>query len=86
MPAPREAGRGRAHAANEAWWSARSDEPCPTNSEEAVAIAEAGGLARTLEITVKPTPDLKFWEVVSYSLGEIPEGVEIGPVDDEIPF
>ena len=77
---------GYAREKAEAWWAARSNEPCPTTVAEALAIASAGGLAQTLSITIRPKADMKYWEVVAYTLGEIPEGVELGPVDEEMPF
>ena len=29
---------------------------------------------------------MKYWDVVAYTFGEIPEAVELEPVDEELPF
>jgi len=44
---------GYARGKFEAWWRARSNEPCPATAEHAVALAEAGAPAPTEAITVR---------------------------------
>ena len=54
------------------WWRARSNEPVPDCIEDAVELAEAGALARTLAITVEQRPGDKFDRIVGYQLSERP--------------
>ncbi len=83
----------------EAWWRMRSDDPCPTDADEAVELAEAGSLAPTHAITVRSVTGEKYDRIVNYQLGEKPPAVTVGdlvggepeylPVpgaDDEVPF
>jgi DNA repair protein RadD len=81
----------------EAWWRLRSSDPCPTNADEAVELAEAGSLAPTHAITVRSVTGEKYDHIVNYQLGEKPSAVTVGdlaggdldylPVpDDEVPF
>jgi len=74
----------------ELWWRARSLEPIPTTAQQAVDIANAGGLALTKAIVVRSVAGEKFDRIVDYELGEKPEPVPVGdtwpPPDDEIPF
>ncbi len=89
---------GYARAKAEQWWRARSREPVPSSVEEAVELAQAGGLAPTLAITVERKAGEKYDRVVGHAIGEkpprlddpdgLPEhaGVTCGIPDDEIPF
>jgi DNA repair protein RadD len=84
---------GFAREKAERWWCARSNEPVPDTIEDAVELAEAGALARTLAITVEQRPGDKFDRVVGYQLGERPprldseEGLpECTPASEEVPF
>lgn len=81
----------------EAWWRARSNEPCPSDADEAVELAEAGALAQAQSITVRSVAGEKYDRIVGYQLGEKPQPVAAGdlaggepaymPVPDEdIPF
>ncbi len=85
----------------EAWWRSRSHEPCPTSVDEAVAIAEDGGVAVTRAITVRHVTGEKYDRIVKHELGPIPPrrdgSDERGAVDlpdtdtvlipdDQIPF
>jgi DNA repair protein RadD len=56
-----------------AWWKQRSHHPVPATVDEAVAIARAGGLAPTLEITVRSVTGEEFDRIIDYKLGPIPE-------------
>lgn len=55
------------------WWSERSNEEAPTNTDDAVEIAKSGGLALTTHIFVKHTAGKKFPEIVKYSIGDKPD-------------
>lgn len=66
------------------WWKARSNDSFPEDAQQAVDIANAGGLAIPLAITIRETPGEKFPKVLSARLGEKPEGVE--RIDDEFDF
>jgi DNA repair protein RadD len=81
----------------EAWWRARSFEPCPTDADDAVALAEAGALATTLSITVRHVSGEKYDRIVRHQLGARPAAVHAGDLaggepdalpipDDEVPF
>jgi DNA repair protein RadD len=73
-----------------AWWRQRSPDPVPETAERAVEIAEGGGLAHTVKITVRNIAGEKYDRVVGYKLGPLPEPIpagEVGPYNpDEIPF
>jgi len=81
---------GYARGKAEAWWRQRSDEPVPDSAEDAVAIANAGGLAPTLAVTVRHVAGEKYDRVVSYRLGDrpgrLPEPEYVPADDDIIPF
>ena len=74
----------------ERWWKARSNDPVPATAQEAVDIANAGGLAPTKAISVLPVPGERFDRFVDYELGEKPEAVSLSeswhPESDDIPF
>ena len=91
---------GYARAKFESWWRQRCDAHPPNTAEEAVALAEEGALAPTIEIKVRSVVGEKFDQVVGHVLGEKPrlpgwdeELVNSEPVgafadlsDDDIPF
>jgi len=90
---------GYARAKAESWWKARSHEPFPQSSQQAVDICEAGGIAPTLAITVRSVTGEKYDRIIKHKLGPIPplldgsdeydDGdlpVYAGPSDEEIPF
>jgi DNA repair protein RadD len=82
----------------EKWWLERSNDPLPETAAEAVDIANAGGLAIPISITVRRIPGERFDKIIRCELGEIPEGVAANlqnldawgdplPADfDEVPF
>jgi len=74
----------------EMWWRARSFDPVPTTAQQAVDIANAGGLAPTKSITVRGVAGEPFDRIVDYELGERPEALPLhqalGYTDEEIPF
>ena len=91
---------GYARAKAEAWWRARSNEPVPETTEQAVAICEAGGIAPAMAITVRSVTGEKFDRITDCRLGSIPPGLDGSderdggdlqtcawpPDDGEIPF
>ncbi len=93
---------GYARTKAEAWWRARSVEPVPGGTEEAVEMAKAGALAPTLSITVEKKAGDQFERVTQHVLGDKPPrldseeglpdrppepaGMTYGIPEDEIPF
>jgi DNA invertase Pin-like site-specific DNA recombinase len=93
---------GYARTKAEAWWRARSVEPVPGGTEEAVEMAKAGALAPTLSITVEKKAGEQFERVTQHVLDDKPPrldseeglpdrspepaGMTYGIPDDEIPF
>ena len=74
----------------EKWWKRRSNDLMPRSAQQAVDIAEAGGVAATREITVRKVTGDAFDRIIDYKLGERPEPVPLevamGLDDDSIPF
>jgi len=72
----------------EQWWTVRSPDPIPDTADEAVTIADAGGVARSEKITVRSVAGDPFERVVGYELGLIPEAVGAEAFDsmDDVPF
>lgn len=63
------------------WWSARSNDPFPLNVDRAIEVAEAGGLAQTLAVTIEERG--KDWpKIIKAKIGEKPEAGPIGDDDD----
>lgn len=91
-----------ARAKAESWWRLHSSDPPPTNVDEAVAIAQIGGLANTTAIQVRSVAGEKYDRIVDHTLGEIPPATgyvrseadesdlpppaEYSLAEDEIPF
>lgn len=71
----------------EQWWKQRSSDPVPDTAEEAVAVAEADGLAHAEFVTVRSVVGEKFDRIVGYKLGPVPDpvGAEALSLDD-VPF
>jgi DNA repair protein RadD len=63
---------GWARQRAESWWRQRSEWPVPDTADEAVEIANAGGLGETLSITVKSVEGEKYDRIVGYKLGPKP--------------
>ena len=86
----------------EKWWRDHSNDPLPETAQEAVDIANGGGVAPTKKITVRKVTGERFDRVVKYEIGDKPEGVAAhlktldawgeplpvsnNPDDDDIPF
>jgi DNA repair protein RadD len=75
---------GWARKKAESWWRQRSNVPPPDNVEEAVRLAEAGALSKTLSVTVRSVTGEKYDHIVGYKLGEKPFYREPGWDDEEI--
>jgi DNA repair protein RadD len=56
-----------------AWWRKRSDDPVPDTVDRALEIIEGGGLAKTIEITVRSVAGEQFERIIDHTLGPIPE-------------
>ena len=63
----------------ERWWHERAKGPIPLDVEDGLEIARAGGLADTRAIKTKK--DGKYFRIVDYTLGEIPDEV-FEPVEE----
>lgn len=72
----------------EQWWKRRSPDHVPDTAQDAVDIANAGGVALSEAITVRCVAGQKFDRIIAYELGELPEPVFHQPSfnDDEVPF
>lgn len=74
----------------EKWWRCRSDDRMPPTAQEAVDIANAGGVAATHKITVRSVTGEKFDRIIDYELGEKPEPLPVDAIpgfdDSDIPF
>lgn len=80
---------GFARRKAETWWRRRSPDPVPGTVDEALAIADGGGLAETREITVRAVAGDPYERIIDYELGPLPEALPIVPREydpDEIPF
>jgi DNA repair protein RadD len=60
-----------------AWWRKRSDDPVPDTVDRALKIIEGGGLATTIEITVRSVAGEQFERIIDYRLGPIPDTIGI---------
>ena len=60
-----------------AWWRKRSDDPVPDTVDRALKIIEGGGLATTIEITVRSVAGEQFERIIDYKLGPIPDAIGI---------
>lgn len=72
-----------------AWWTARSNDPMPSDAEQAVALAEAGSLADTERIRLRWKTGERFPSFIAYKLGDKPEPVgnlERQYAEDDLPF
>lgn len=87
---------GYANDKARAWWRTHSLYPFPESTNDAVAIAKAGGCAVTKRIRVKRIPGEKFpKEIVALELGELPipehatdgdDSWEFGSTGDQSPI
>ena len=68
----------------EQWWRERSAYHTPTTIDEAIAIAENGGIADVRSITVRP--DGKYDRIVGHKVGHKPPPVPIDLDLDDAPF
>lgn len=68
------------------WWRRRTDAVMPATAEEAVVVANAGGLAEPTKVTIKREVGKPWAKVVGYELG--PAKATEGMVfeDEEVPW
>ncbi|MBN2446778.1 MAG: hypothetical protein JXO22_08630, partial [Phycisphaerae bacterium] len=76
---------GFARAKAEAWWRQRSNEPVPETAAEAVDLAEAGALARTLAVTVRRVTGEKYDRIIRCTLGDKPPAMAEATAMDDLP-
>jgi DNA repair protein RadD len=73
-----------------AWWRRRSHDGVPDTAQEAVDIANNGGLAMTTTITVRAVTGDDYERIIDYEIGPRPEPLSVADVIDfdpgEIPF
>lgn len=74
---------GYAQQKARAWWNLRSHHPFPHSAKQAVGIADGGGLAFPLKITVRSVAGEKFDRIVNCELAEIPTAVIEDSLDVE---
>ena len=60
---------GWAREKAEDWWGARSELPCPSSSQDAVAIANDGNLKEPRAITVRKVSGEEFPKIIRYDFG-----------------
>jgi len=78
---------GYARTKAQAWWYARTSLPFPDSAEDAVSIAESGGLAYTERITVRSIAGQPYDQITRHELGTMSELVEASlDLDQEVPF
>jgi DNA repair protein RadD len=75
---------GYARAKFEKWWQERTDMPCPSTAKETVAIAEAGGLAKAKQLTVRSVSGEEFDRIIKYDLAEKPEAVVVETEEERL--
>lgn len=74
---------GYARRKAEQWWRRHSRGPIPSTAQEAVDIANAGGVAFTMSITVRAIAGDEFERIIESEVGPLPAG-EIGDEPDEM--
>lgn len=80
---------GWARRKAEQWWQARSPDPVPGTAEQAVDIANAGGVATAATVTVRSAAGEKFDRIIAFKLGPMPEALGTQPQarwDADVPF
>lgn len=75
---------GFAHRKAAIWWGLRSNHELPSTASEAIAIAEAGGVAASRNLTACKAG--KFWRVMDVVLEEVPDMVDVVEPMEEMPF
>jgi DNA repair protein RadD len=81
---------GFARRKAETWWKARSPDPVPDTAEQAVEIANAGGVAIAEAVTVRSIAGEPYDRIISARLGTKPEPISAGATshlpESEVPF
>ena len=71
------------------WWRKRSADPVPDSAQEAVDIANAGGVAAPEAVVVRSVAGEKYDRIARHTLGPIPEPVDVTAIAvdlEEVPF
>jgi DNA repair protein RadD len=76
---------GYARAKAENWWRQRSNDPVPSTVEEAVALAEAGSLAKPSTIQVRHVAGEPYDRIIGHQLGEKPPALTEGDLSEPVP-
>lgn len=63
---------GYARRKAEAWWRDRCIDPCPTNAEEALDLAQSGLIATPTSVTVRSIAGQRYDSIIKQTLGELP--------------
>ncbi|MDA9858738.1 DEAD/DEAH box helicase family protein [Rubripirellula sp.] len=63
---------GYARRKAEAWWRDRCFDPCPTNAEEALDLAQSGLIATPTSVTVRSIAGQRYDSIIKQTLGELP--------------
>lgn len=66
------------------WWYARSENQAPATANEAILLAQAGGVAAVRNLSA--IRQGKFWRIVSVTLDEIPAEVQAETYLEDMPF
>jgi DNA repair protein RadD len=72
---------GFARRKAEVWWRERCLDPCPTDVEKAMELAEMGLLASSNSLVVRSIAGQKYDRIIMHMIGEIP-----GAAWEEAPF
>lgn len=82
--------KGYARERAEEWWQRRSSLPVPDTAAEAVCIAQDGGVAEPLSITVRAVAGERYERIIDHELEPLPNVVMVGDTtiidDTEVPF
>ena len=78
---------GYARRKAEKWWRERSPDLIPDTAQQAVDIANAGGVAHTEKITVRTVTGDPFPRIIRHQLGPKPEAIVSASFDlEDVPF
>jgi DNA repair protein RadD len=78
--------QGFARQKSEQWWLRRSHAPVPDSAEEAAALANAGALCKTTNITIRSVSGEEFDRISEYELGEKPAWENVDSCDEALPL
>jgi DNA repair protein RadD len=67
------------------WWRRRSPDAVPKSAQNAVDIANNGGVALTTSITVRKLAGDDYERIIDYEIGDMPEAIPAGETTDYDP-